>query len=59
MDRIEYMAQGSLNRRKSARIRHIEALEHEKRYGRIMAALMLVSGCLIGSGITLMVLGVI
>lgn len=54
-----YMSQGAVNGRKSSRARHVEQLEHERRFGQIMAALMLLSGCLIGSGITLMVMGVI
>lgn len=59
MEKIMYMSQGAVNGRKSSRARHVEQLEHERRFGRIMAALMLLSGCLIGSGITLMVMGVI
>lgn len=59
MNELSYMSQGTVNGRRSTRARHLEAIERERVYGRIMSAIMLVSGCLIGSGITLMVLGVI
>jgi hypothetical protein len=53
------MVQGTVNGRRTTRARHIEALERERNYGRLIAVLALIGGALIGMGITLMVQGVI
>ena len=59
MEKIEYMEQGTVNGRRTVRARHIEALDRERHYGRIMSGMTLVIGALIGSLITLFVQGVI
>lgn len=56
---LRCMTQGVVNGRRTARARHIEALERERNYGRLIAVLALIGGALIGMGITLMVQGVI
>lgn len=54
-ERVKYMAQGTVNGRKTRRVRHMEEVEAEKRYGRIMATLTLLGGILIGVFVTMIV----
>lgn len=59
MERIEYMTQGIVNGRRTARARHMEAVARERHYWQMVAILALVAGAMIGAAVTLFVQGVI
>lgn len=52
IEEIKYMPQGTVNGRRTARARHIEALDQERRIGRVWSIITLIIGAVIGSGIT-------